>query len=228
MSTRTPPAAQHARRDEPVTAVVALAADDDDPPAVDPSGRLPHPPGHGAAGPVHQHLDRRAGFDRAPIRLAHLHRGEQRLHASATATAIAMLSVCVSVRSHRPTPRSPAISAARRCSDELGLPARELAHLHVTHRELPQPDPHGLHHRFLRREPGRERRHRLAVTERVLALTLAEQPLGDARPAGECEPEPLALDQVGPDPQHEPRRWRRPADGGVGVTPRRASGRRAR
>ena len=114
----------------------------------------------------------------------------------------------MSVSTHVPTPRSAAERGRLVVQRDLGLTARQPDDLDVAQRELPEPDAHRLHHRFLGREARREARHRLPVAERVLALGVAEEPLGDARPPLEREPEPVALDQVDADPQHDDPRHR--------------------
>src|SRR5439155_17757454 len=119
----------HAPRDEgtggdqPVAAVVALPAHHD---RAAPVAAPRHPTGrprHRPPGPLHERLDRRAGFDRAPVGPPHRLRREDRLHQpSAIATASAVESVWVSERRHSVTHRSAASSAARPHSASSGAP----------------------------------------------------------------------------------------------------------
>src|SRR5207245_6522057 len=70
------PAAQRAGGDVAVAAVVALAAHGDDAPAVRVADLASHGPGDRTPRPLHEHLDGRAGRDRAPIGLRPLGRTE--------------------------------------------------------------------------------------------------------------------------------------------------------
>src|SRR5262249_47188415 len=138
------PFAQGAGGDVAVSAVVALAAHDDSAPPVGAAHLAPNRPRHSPSGPFHEHVDRGAGRDRAPVGVPHLGGREHGAHASGlrgqpTAMATAIESVCVSERCQAETPRSSARTAAFPCKATTGAPPRRRTT--STSRSLNAPSP---------------------------------------------------------------------------------------
>jgi hypothetical protein len=221
------PLAQGAGRDVPVAAVVALAAHDDRAPPVRAAHLPTHGPRDGAPGAFHEHVDRRAGRDRAPVGLAHLGRREHGTHDS-PCLALAhgdghRHRHRVAVREREVPGGDPALVGEDRRLSVQGDDGRAAAlshHLDVTQLERAQAHAERLHHRLLGAEPGREPGRRVVMTKGVRALVVAEQPLGETLPPLHREAEPVDLHQVGADPDdvHGPLASPRPLMG-LEVTP---------
>ena len=219
-NTRRPhaPAPRAPRGDQAVAAVVALAADQHDPAPVGTADEPPHLPRHRASRPVHEHLDRGARGDRAPIGVAHgvgrqdgFH--DARLSPTASTTAIAVVSVCVSESCHACTPRSSASAAAAPCSASDGRAAVVAYDLDLAEAERAEADAQRLHHRLL----GAEAQPPGCCTGSCCPYAYSCSPSvksrsESVRPARQREAEPRDLDQVGPeaaDPEPVASRGRR-------------------
>ena len=112
---------------------------------------------------------------------------------------MAVVSVWVSDTCHARTPRDSASAAAAPWSASDGRAAVVVAHhLDVAERERAQAGAECLHRRFLGPEAHRQTRHRIVVLVRVLLLTVGEETVRERHPPLQREPEPLDLDQVGP------------------------------